>query len=55
VVEKAVFLGNVTRVTLELEDQKLLVELRGRAGRLERGAALDVCLPRAAITVLQDG
>jgi iron(III) transport system ATP-binding protein len=55
VVEKAVFLGNVTRVTLELADQKLLVELRGRAGRLERGAALDVCLPREAITVLHEG
>jgi iron(III) transport system ATP-binding protein len=55
VVEKAVFLGNVTRVTLELADQKLLVELRGRAGRLERGAPLDVCLPREAITVLHEG
>jgi iron(III) transport system ATP-binding protein len=55
VVEKAVFLGNVTRVTLELADQKLMVELRGRAGRLERGAPLDVCLPREAITVLHEG
>jgi iron(III) transport system ATP-binding protein len=55
VVEKAVFLGNVTRVILELADQKLMVELRGRAGRLERGAALDVCLPREAITVLHEG
>jgi iron(III) transport system ATP-binding protein len=54
VVEKAVFLGNVTRVTLELADQKLLVELRGRAGRLERGALLEVCLPRDAIRVLHD-
>ena len=54
VVEKAVFLGNVTRVTLDLADQKLLVELRGRAGRLERGAALDVCLPREAIKVLHE-
>jgi iron(III) transport system ATP-binding protein len=55
VVEKAVFLGNVTRVTLDLADQKLLVELRGRGGRLERGAPLDVCLPREAITVLHEG
>ena len=55
VVEKVVFLGNVTRVTLELADQKLLVELRGRSGRLERGSALDVCLPREAITVLHEG
>jgi ABC-type Fe3+/spermidine/putrescine transport system ATPase subunit len=55
VVEKVVFLGNFTRVTLELADQKLLVELRGRSGRLERGSALDVCLPREAITVLHEG
>jgi iron(III) transport system ATP-binding protein len=55
VVEKAVFLGNVTRVTLELADQKLMVELRGRAGRIERGAPLDVCLPREAITILHEG
>ena len=54
VVEKAVFLGNVTRVTLELPDQKLLVELRGRAGHLERGAPLEVCLPREAITILHE-
>jgi iron(III) transport system ATP-binding protein len=52
VVEKAVFLGNVTRVTLALADQKLLVELRGRGGQVERGAPLAVCLPRAAIRVL---
>ncbi|MGH6902688.1 MAG: ABC transporter ATP-binding protein, partial [Geminicoccaceae bacterium] len=54
VIEKAVFLGNVTRVTLELPDQKLMVELPGRAGRLERGAPLDVCLPREAIKVLHE-
>lgn len=54
VVDKAVFLGNVTRVTLELPDQKLLVELRGRAGHLERGASLEVCLPREAIRVLHE-
>ena len=54
VVDKAVFLGNVTRVTLELPDQKLVVELRGRAGHLERGAVLEVCLPREAIRVLHE-
>ena len=37
-VEKVVFLGNVTRVTLALADQRLMVELRGRAEGLERGA-----------------
>jgi iron(III) transport system ATP-binding protein len=54
VVDKAVFLGNVTRVTLELPEQKLLVELGGRAGHLERGAPLEVCLPREAIRVLHE-
>jgi iron(III) transport system ATP-binding protein len=55
VIEKAVFLGNVTRVTLEVDDQKLLVELRGRTAHLDRGRSLDVCLPREAIRVLEAG
>ena len=49
VIEKAVFLGNFTRVTLELADQTLLVELRGRRRPPRARAALDVCLPREAI------
>jgi iron(III) transport system ATP-binding protein len=55
VVEKAVFLGNVTRVTLELLGQKLLVELRSLASGLDRGAVVEVCLPREAIRVLHEG
>jgi len=54
VVEKAVFLGNVTRVTLDLQGQKLLVELPSSARNLERGAHAEVCLPREAIRVLHE-
>jgi ABC-type Fe3+/spermidine/putrescine transport system ATPase subunit len=55
VVEKAVFLGNVTRVTLELQGQKLLVELRSQTSGLERGTVVEACLPREAIRVLHEG
>jgi ABC-type Fe3+/spermidine/putrescine transport system ATPase subunit len=55
VVEKAVFLGNVTRVTLGLEGQKLLVELSSGAPRFERGAAVEVGLPSEAIRILHEG
>jgi iron(III) transport system ATP-binding protein len=55
VVEKAVFLGNVTRVTLDLEGPKRLVELPSGARGLERGAGVEVGLPRAAIRVLHEG
>jgi iron(III) transport system ATP-binding protein len=53
-VEKVVFLGNVTRVTLALADQRLMVELRGRAEGLERGAPLSVELPPGALRVLRE-
>jgi hypothetical protein len=53
-VEKVVFLGNVTRVTLALADQHLMVELRGRAEGLERGAPLSVELPPGALRVLRE-
>ena len=55
VVEKAVFLGNVTRVTIGLEDQQILVELPSGAPRLERGARVEVGLPGEAIRVLHEG
>jgi ABC-type Fe3+/spermidine/putrescine transport system ATPase subunit len=55
VVEKAVFLGNVNRVTLDLAGQDLVVELRGSGARPERGAPLEVCLPHAAIRALHEG
>jgi ABC-type Fe3+/spermidine/putrescine transport system ATPase subunit len=55
VVEKAVFLGNVTRVTLGLAGQKLLVEMSSGAPRFERGARVEVCLPSEAIRVLHEG
>jgi iron(III) transport system ATP-binding protein len=53
-VEKVVFLGNVTRVTLALADQRLMVELRGRAEGPERGTPLSVELPPGALRVLRE-
>ena len=55
VVEKAVFLGNVTRVTVGLDDQQILVELPSGAATLERGARVEVGLPGEAIRVLHEG
>jgi iron(III) transport system ATP-binding protein len=53
-VEKVVFLGNVTRVTLAVADQRLMVELRGRVEGLERGTPLSVELPPGALRVLRE-
>jgi iron(III) transport system ATP-binding protein len=44
-VRKAVFLGNVTHVTLDLGDQPLVVELRGPGPPPPRGTPLTVRLP----------
>jgi iron(III) transport system ATP-binding protein len=44
-VRRVVFLGNVTHVTLEVNDQRLLVELRRPGPSPERGASLTVRLP----------
>jgi iron(III) transport system ATP-binding protein len=44
-VRRVVFLGNVTHVTLDVADQRLLVEQRGPGPPPERGASLTVRLP----------
>jgi iron(III) transport system ATP-binding protein len=44
-VRKAVFLGNVTHLTLDLGDQSLVVELRGPGPPPLRGSPLTVRLP----------
>ena len=53
-VEKCVFLGSFTRITLNVDDRKLLLELRGRRTDLIAGATLAVRIPAAAIHRLQD-
>jgi iron(III) transport system ATP-binding protein len=55
VVEKAVFLGNVTRVTLAAAGHSLMVELRGRPAGLEPGASFAVLVPPEAIHLLGEG
>jgi len=51
-IERAVFLGNMTRITLDLAGQKLVIELRGRALRLARDMPLTVRIPPNAVMPL---
>jgi len=53
-VEKCVFLGSFTRITLNVDDRKLLLELRGRRTDLGVGATLAIRIPADAIHRLQD-
>jgi iron(III) transport system ATP-binding protein len=53
-IEKCVFLGSFTRITLTVDGKRLLLELRGRRTDLAAGAALAVRIPAAAIHRLQD-
>ena len=46
-IEKCVFLGSFTRITLVVDDQRLVLELRGRRTDLVPGAALSVRIPAA--------
>jgi len=54
IVERSVFLGNVTRLTLEVAGQRLVVELRGRPADVERGQRLSLRLPAQALHLLDD-
>jgi ABC-type Fe3+/spermidine/putrescine transport system ATPase subunit len=53
-IEKCVFLGSFTRITLNVDDKRLLLELRGRRTDLVTGAALAVRIPAGAIHRLRD-
>jgi ABC-type sugar transport system ATPase subunit len=53
-VERSVFLGNVTRLSLEVAGQRLVVELRGRPADVERGQRLSLRLPAQALHLLDD-
>jgi len=53
-IEKCVFLGSFTRITLVVDGQPLLLELRGRRTDLEPGSMLSVRIPRHAIHQLRD-
>jgi iron(III) transport system ATP-binding protein len=51
-IERHVFLGNVSRVVLRVDGQKLLVELRGTGVKLEPGGKLSVKIPPSAVHYL---
>ena len=53
-IEKCVFLGSFTRITLSVDGKRLLLELRGRRTDLVPGATLAIRIPAAAIHRLQD-
>jgi ABC-type Fe3+/spermidine/putrescine transport system ATPase subunit len=48
-IEKCVFLGSFTRITLTLGDERLVLELQGRRVDLAAGEPLTVRIPAAAI------
>jgi len=54
-VEKSVFLGAVTRVTLAVGAGRLVLDLRGKVPGLARGMPLSVRLPREAVHRLAGG
>jgi iron(III) transport system ATP-binding protein len=51
-IERHVFLGNVSRVVLRVDGQKLLVELRGIGANLTPGTKLSVRIPPSAVHYL---
>jgi ABC-type Fe3+/spermidine/putrescine transport system ATPase subunit len=53
-VEKCVFLGSFTRVTLNVDNRRLTLELRGKRTDLVAGAPLGIRIPEGAIHRLQD-
>ncbi|MCK6449911.1 MAG: ATP-binding cassette domain-containing protein [Alphaproteobacteria bacterium] len=48
-IEKSVFLGSVTRLTLRAGDQRLVVELRGKPANAVPGATLAVRIPPQSV------
>src|SRR5258705_945578 len=53
-VERCVFLGSITRVTLRVDGQPITVELQGRRDDLAPGTKLAVRLPQDALLPLDD-
>jgi len=51
-IERAVFLGNLIRITLDVDGQKLLVESRAASHKLARGTPLTVRIPPDAVKAL---
>jgi len=53
-VERCVFLGSITRVTLDVEGQRVTIELKGRRDDLAPGTQLAIRLPPDALLSLDD-
>jgi ABC-type Fe3+/spermidine/putrescine transport system ATPase subunit len=53
-IEKCVFLGSITRVTLVVGDQRVMLELHGRQPDLVPGAMLALRIPEEAVHRLED-
>jgi len=53
-IEKCVYLGSITRVILNVDDRRLVLELRGRRSDLCAGDLLAIRIPAAAIHRLLD-
>jgi ABC-type Fe3+/spermidine/putrescine transport system ATPase subunit len=53
-VARTVFLGNVTRMTVDVDDQQLLVEMRGNHTEIVPGRELSVVLRPSALHLLQE-
>jgi len=49
-----VFLGSITRVTLDVEGQRVTIELKGRRDDLAPGTQLAIRLPPDALLSLDD-
>jgi ABC-type Fe3+/spermidine/putrescine transport system ATPase subunit len=54
-IDRCVFLGSITRLTLSFEGQRILVELKGRREDLAPGAQVAVRIPADLLLPLRDG
>ncbi len=54
-VERCAFLGSVTRITLRIGDDAVVVELRGRRDDLSPGSEVTIRIPGEALLRLTDG
>jgi len=54
-IDRCVFLGSITRLTLSFDDQRVMVELKGRREDLVPGAQIAVRIPADSLLPLRDG
>ncbi|MEO8133154.1 MAG: ATP-binding cassette domain-containing protein, partial [Betaproteobacteria bacterium] len=54
IVERCVFLGSITRVTIAFDGQRVTIELQGRRDELVAGMELAIRMPPGALLTLDD-